>query len=220
MVMSTPSLQLFAAIGKCQEPVRVQTFGTQLAVERLDEAVVRGFSWPREVKGHVVCTDQCSSAIAEALTSTPNFVVGSMHHVHASLAVAVRVPSAVFGQVQGRGLTNADLLRLTSQCPNISIPKAKGTAIGIADLVAQSAGKLEFLNGRSGLELTDVLPAGADGFILAPDIVDHVLRIQILWSSGDRDTAERVYRDILPTILFVMQSIEHLVTYGKPLFGL
>ena len=143
-----------------------------------------------------------------------------MHHVHASLAVTVRVPSAVSGQVQGRGLTNADLLHLTSQCPNISIPKAEGTAIVIADLVAQSAGKLEFLNGRSGLELTDVLPAGADGFILAPDIVDHVLRIQILWSSGDRDTAERVCRDILPTILFVMQSIEHLVTYGKSLFGL
>jgi hypothetical protein len=40
VVVSAPSLQLFAGVGKAHEPMRVQTFRPQPAVEGLDEAVV------------------------------------------------------------------------------------------------------------------------------------------------------------------------------------
>ena len=46
VVVSTPSLQLFAGIRKAQKPVGVQAFGPELAVERLDEAVVGRFARP------------------------------------------------------------------------------------------------------------------------------------------------------------------------------
>ena len=46
IVVSTPSLQLFSGIRKGQEPVGVQAFGPELAVERLDEAVVGRFARP------------------------------------------------------------------------------------------------------------------------------------------------------------------------------
>jgi 2-keto-3-deoxy-L-arabinonate dehydratase len=35
--------------------------------------------------------------------------------------------------------------------------------------------------------------------------------------SGDEAAAERLYREILPAIVFVMQSVDHLVCYGKRL---
>src|SRR4051794_6899323 len=39
-----------ACVVKAQEPVRVQTFASELAVERFDEAVVRRLSRPREIQ--------------------------------------------------------------------------------------------------------------------------------------------------------------------------
>ena len=54
VVVLAPSLHLFAGIGKRHEPMGVQAFRPELAVERLDEAVVRRLSWPREVQRHIV----------------------------------------------------------------------------------------------------------------------------------------------------------------------
>ena len=53
-VVRTPSIQLFAGVGKACEPVSVQTFGPKLAVERLDEAVVRWLTGLGEVQYNVV----------------------------------------------------------------------------------------------------------------------------------------------------------------------
>ncbi len=54
VIVSTPSLHLFARIRKGQEPMRVQALGPKLAIECLDEAVIGRFSGPREVQGDVV----------------------------------------------------------------------------------------------------------------------------------------------------------------------
>lgn len=53
VVVSTPILQLFAGVGKAHEPVGVQAFRSELAVERLDEAVVGGLD-RRAVPRHAV----------------------------------------------------------------------------------------------------------------------------------------------------------------------
>ncbi len=52
VVVSTPSLQLFASILQRQEPVGVQAFAAQLAVERFDERIVCGLAWAGEVQDH------------------------------------------------------------------------------------------------------------------------------------------------------------------------
>ena len=54
IVVSTPILQLFAGICKTHALVRVQTLRSQLAVERLDEPIVRGLARPREVQRDVI----------------------------------------------------------------------------------------------------------------------------------------------------------------------
>ena len=46
IVVPAPILQLFPGIRKAHEPVGVQTFRSQLAVERLYEPVVCGFAGP------------------------------------------------------------------------------------------------------------------------------------------------------------------------------
>jgi hypothetical protein len=45
-VVSSPSIQLFAGVGKPHEPVGVQALRPQFAIERLDEAVVGRLARP------------------------------------------------------------------------------------------------------------------------------------------------------------------------------
>src|SRR5688572_28476261 len=50
VVVSTPSLAFSTCLVEAQEPVGVQTFGSELAVERFDEGIVSRLAWPTEVE--------------------------------------------------------------------------------------------------------------------------------------------------------------------------
>ncbi len=122
-------------------------------------------------------------------------------------------------QYLGRSLTNAQLSRLRARNPGFSVVKAETSAVDLAVLIDELGADVTVLNGRGGLEMTDCLAAGAHGFILAPDSIDHARRIFDLWMSGDRDAAASAYASLLPATVFMMQSIEHLICYGKRIFG-
>jgi 4-hydroxy-tetrahydrodipicolinate synthase len=70
-------------------------------------------------------------------------------------------------------------------------------------------------NGRAGLELTDNLRAGCAGMIPGVDFMDRQARVFDCMRAGSDDQAEAAYREILPGIVFVMHSVDHLVCYGK-----
>jgi 4-hydroxy-tetrahydrodipicolinate synthase len=68
------------------------------------------------------------------------------------------------------------------------------------------------------LELPDNLRAGCAGLIPAPECFDRQVEIYQLMQTGrseDEAEAERLYREILPLIVFVMQSVEMFLCYGK-----
>src|SRR6187200_3217156 len=50
VVVSTPILHFLSCVVKAQEPMGVQTFASELAVERFDEAVVGRLTRPREIQ--------------------------------------------------------------------------------------------------------------------------------------------------------------------------
>ena len=88
----------------------------------------------------------------------------------------------------------------------------------IRRLIEETQGAFRVLNGRGGLELPDNLRAGCVGLIPAPECFDVQVRIFELMRSGrpeDEAEAERLYREILPLIVFLMQSIENFLCYGK-----
>ncbi len=120
----------------------------------------------------------------------------------------------------GRGLLAADIAALRARAPGLTHLKAESPAMEIAGLIAAAGDDLIVLNGRGGLEFTDNLRAGCAGFVLAPDLIDHAVMMQRLWRAGDTEGADQTYREVLPAITFVMQSIEHLICYGKRLYGL
>lgn len=139
----------------------------------------------------------------------------------ARVATSTALPVAVQNAPQylGRGLSGEDLVRLKQRAPNLTAVKAEDAALGLARIIDVAGESLVVVGGRGGLEMTDALRIGCRGFVLAPDIAPVAARIFDLWQAGRCDEAEAVYASALPAATFVMQSLEHLITYGKRIFG-
>ncbi len=120
----------------------------------------------------------------------------------------------------GVGLDAGAIAMLARAHENFRVLKGEGPATLIERVVAATEGRLAVLNGRGGLELADNFRAGCTGLVPAPDCCDVLAAAWAAFASGDPSTGERLYRDALPAIAFVMQSIEHLVCYGKRLMAL
>lgn len=133
----------------------------------------------------------------------------------AQLPVAIQNAPAYFG----RGLTAEDIAALFARHGNLRVIKGEGSAVDIAALVTTVGSGVPVFNGRGGLELVDSLRAGCAGLIMAPDVVDRGARVFRLFHGGDHPAAERLYAETLPAIVFVMQSLESLILYGKRLFA-
>lgn len=118
-----------------------------------------------------------------------------------------------------RGLTASEIAELTRQHPNIAAIKGEGSVTDIRSVIEATAGKVPVLNGRGGLELTDNFRVGCSGMILAPDIVDLAVGVWRAMADDRHDEAEAAYAHMLPSIVFVMQSLETLICYGKRLFA-
>ena len=133
-----------------------------------------------------------------------------------------RLPFAIQNAPQylGRSLSDDDIGLLRERCANFALVKAETSAVDLAGLVNRVAGTIRVLNGRGGLEMTDCLRAGCAGFIVAPDVLPGVVACHRAWLAGDDALAEEEYARFLPAALFSMQSLEHLVCYGKRIFGL
>jgi 2-keto-3-deoxy-L-arabinonate dehydratase len=133
-----------------------------------------------------------------------------------------RLPFAIQNAPQylGRSLSDQDIADLRDRCANLALIKSETSAIDLAGLVKRVGSTLTILNGRGGLEMTDCLRAGCDGFIVAPDVLPGVVACYRAWKSGQIDLAHMEYAKLLPAASFAMQSLEHLICYGKRIFGM
>lgn len=135
--------------------------------------------------------------------------------VAGALALPVAIQNAP--AYMGRGLSADEIRTLVTEHPNIRAIKGEGPAVDITRLIEATEGRVPVFNGRGGLELPDNLRVGCAGLILAPDLIDYAVAAYEQMRGGAEAEAEATYRDILPAIVFVMQSIEHLICYGKRL---
>ena len=140
---------------------------------------------------------------------------------HLRMAEGLDLPLGVqvAPQYLGRSLAAADIAALRRGNPNFMLVKGETSAADLGGLVAAAGPGMTVLAGRGGIEMTDCLLAGCNGFVVAPDALPGAIRIYGHWSEGDLDAAEEAYRDELPAFVFTMQSVDHLICYGKRLFG-
>jgi dihydrodipicolinate synthase/N-acetylneuraminate lyase len=133
------------------------------------------------------------------------------------VADASPIPVAIQNAPQyiGIGLGDAGLMELRRNHANFVLLKGESSALEIARTIERLDGRVAVFNGRGGLELPDCLRAGCAGMIPAPECFDVQVRIYEAMQSGEVEEAERLYRGILPLIVFTMQSIDQFLCYGK-----
>lgn len=150
-----------------------------------------------------------------------NFAAAEYIRFFGRVADATSLPVAIQNApaYMGRGLSAEDISSLVAQHPNIRLVKGEGPATEIRQLIETTEGRLPVMNGRGGLELIENLRAGCVGMILAPELIDLTVKVYESFVSGDEAEAERIYRDVLPVIVFIMQSLESLICYGKRIYG-
>ncbi len=123
----------------------------------------------------------------------------------------------------GTGLSPASIARLAERHAHFTLIKAEGPALDMKQIHEVTEGGLAIFNGRAGLELLDNLRAGCAGMIPSTETCDRQARIFDLMRAGDETSeaaAERLYREILPTLVFIFQSLDNLMCYGKRLAAL
>jgi 2-keto-3-deoxy-L-arabinonate dehydratase len=112
------------------------------------------------------------------------------------------------------------LLQIHRRIPHLCLLKGEGPATYVHRLVHETDGRFDVFNGYAGLQLPDSLRAGCVGTIPGMECADVLARVyegMAFGTAAERDRAEEAHRAILPLLVFLMSSVDHLLAYGKRL---
>ncbi|MGA1712422.1 MAG: dihydrodipicolinate synthase family protein, partial [bacterium] len=134
---------------------------------------------------------------------------------------SIQLPIAIQNAPEylGVGLSIPKIIELNQRHSHFKLLKGEGSAVEVEQLVKALKSKMQVFNGRGGIELVDSLRAGCAGLIPAPELVDRQVQIYEFWRDGLAEEAEALQKEILPMIVFNMQTIPHLLCYGKRLLA-
>ena len=134
---------------------------------------------------------------------------------------SIQLPIAIQNAPEylGVGLSIPKIIELNQRHSHFKLLKGEGSAVEVEQLVKALKSKMQVFNGRGGIELVDSLRAGCAGLIPAPELVDRQVQIYQFWRDGLTEEAEAFQKEILPMIVFNMQTIPHLLCYGKRLLA-
>jgi 4-hydroxy-tetrahydrodipicolinate synthase len=116
-------------------------------------------------------------------------------------------------------LTDNGLKTLNRNHANVDLLKGEGPVHVVRRTVEETGGVYDIFCGLGGKELPMSMKAGCIGCVPAPDCIDVQVRILKLIGEGKHEEAERLHKDILPYLYFVLHSPEHMLCYGKRLFA-
>ena len=118
-------------------------------------------------------------------------------------------------EYMGVGLSSSEILKLYNRYPNFRAIKAESSSVLMQKELLSFPKDLVVFNGRGGQEIIDNLNIGCKGIVPCLDGADKFIKIYNYFSQKKYKQAELEYKNILPSIVFIMQSIETLICYGK-----
>lgn len=122
-------------------------------------------------------------------------------------------------EILGVGLEADEIVSLRRQHAHFTVMKGEGPVVQVKKYLDLLHGEVAVFNGRGGMELPDNLRAGCAGMIPAPDCADYQVRLYEAETKGNADSANQIYHEILPYVVFAMQQIDFHVVYGKKMFA-
>jgi 2-keto-3-deoxy-L-arabinonate dehydratase len=194
-------------------PLAVTVFGATPAeqIAFVEAAAARGADWV------ILQPPQPAKGVAGEKISEDQLV-----DFFGAVADASPLPVAIQNAPQyiGVGLSSRGLDRLSRQHPNVRLLKAEGSAVETQALIELTEGRMAVFQGRGGMEFIDVLRAGCVGMIPSVESCHVQAKIFDLMQTGraeDAARAERLYAQLAPLIVFLMQSVGQFLCYGKRL---
>jgi 4-hydroxy-tetrahydrodipicolinate synthase len=115
----------------------------------------------------------------------------------------------------GVGLKSKDIIKLYKTYDNFRAIKGESSAALIQTEISKYPKDLRVFNGRGGQEIIDNFIVGCRGIVPALENADNFIKIYKYIQNKKFDNAHKEYMQILPSIVFIMQSINSLVCYGK-----
>jgi len=115
----------------------------------------------------------------------------------------------------GVGLSAKDIIDLYSQYDNFRAIKGEASSFLIQQEIKKYPKDLIVFNGRGGQEIVDNFRVGCKGIVPCLDGADKFIKIYKFFIKNRIKSAEKEYKNILPYIVFIMQSIDSLICYGK-----
>ena len=119
----------------------------------------------------------------------------------------------------GVGLSSNDILKLYKNFDNFRVIKGEASSVHMQSEILKYPEDLRVFNGRGGQEIVDNFLIGCKGIVPGLDSADKFLKIYQFIKNNKIEKANKEYMKILPQIVFVMQSINTLVCYGKRICG-
>ena len=115
----------------------------------------------------------------------------------------------------GVGLKSKDIIKLYKTYDNFRAIKGESSAALIQTEISKYPKDLRVFIGRGGQEIVDNFIVGCRGIVPALENADNFIKIYKYIQNKKFDNAHKEYMKILPSIVFIMQSINSLVCYGK-----
>jgi len=115
----------------------------------------------------------------------------------------------------GVGLTPKKIIKLYKSFPNFRAIKSEASSVFMENEISQYPRDLHVFNGRGGQEIVDNFIIGCKGIVPCLDGADKFIKIYNFLQKKNINSAKKEYEKILPAIVFIMQSINTLVCYGK-----
>ena len=180
------------------------------------------------VPGQIAFVKAAKAAGADWAILQPPPIVGvpEVEYVRflGGVADKAEIPLAVQNApgLMATSLSNGALKSLNRQHSNVCLLKAEGPATYLQQLIEDTDGAFDVFGGMAGIQFPDSLRAGCVGMIPAPDLFDPQVRIYELMQSGTPEAiaeAEKIHRELLPLIVFMMSSVENFIAYGKRLLA-
>jgi len=99
---------------------------------------------------------------------------------------------------------------------NVRLVKLEAGPVELSEWIERLGPDFSIWGGDGGVYLLDCLRAGAAGLVPGVDLVDLLVRVYEAEAAGDSVLAERLFREVLPVLVFEMQhSIDHYNACAK-----
>ena len=98
---------------------------------------------------------------------------------------------------------------------NFRAIKGESSSVFMQNEIKSYPKNLRVFNGRGGQEIVDNFLIGCRGIVPALDSADKFIKIYKHFQKKDILKANEQYKKILPATVFIMQSINTMICYGK-----